>query len=139
MTQEDIDLVAGDFNGASWRRKTVPEQQYERTLEEAFRKARLPVPLGSTPLLGLGGVPHALADVCGFVKPPNSHSELLTRWRGAFESDREDFGLSPKDQTSHYESWLHPSHVSTPLVERVHVDMINGDQEVPNAGCTSQR
>ena len=36
-TQEDIDLVSGDFNGASCRRQREPQQQYDITLEEAFK------------------------------------------------------------------------------------------------------
>ena len=31
IIREDIYLVAGDFNGASWRRKTGVEQQYHST------------------------------------------------------------------------------------------------------------
>ena len=51
-----------------------PAQQYESTLEEALKNARLPVPLGSTPLWAQV-VFREWTDVCGFVKPPNSHSE----------------------------------------------------------------
>ena len=46
MIEEDIDLVAGDLKGASWRRKVGAEQPYDSTLGEALKNARLPGPLG---------------------------------------------------------------------------------------------
>ena len=62
--QEGIDVVAGDFNGASWHRKRRLVLQYDSTLEEASKNARLLVPLGFTPLQGPGGIPHECTDVC---------------------------------------------------------------------------
>ena len=50
--QEDIDLVAGDFNGASWRHKTGPAQQCDSSLD-------LPT------IVGPGGILHEGTDVCG--------------------------------------------------------------------------
>ena len=50
ITQEDVDMVAGDFNGATWRRKSGPEQQYDRTPEEASTNAKLLVPPGTSPM-----------------------------------------------------------------------------------------
>ena len=47
MTQEEVHIVAYDFNGASWWRRSGPEEQFDRTLEEAFKNTMLPVP-GST-------------------------------------------------------------------------------------------
>ena len=35
---------------------------------------------------------------------------------GAFQTNRQDLGLSSKDLTCHHEVWIHLSHVSTPLV-----------------------
>ena len=43
-------MVAGDFNGARWRRRSGPDQQFDRTLVEAFKNGKLPVPPGSSPL-----------------------------------------------------------------------------------------
>ena len=43
---EDVDMVAGDFNGASWRYTSGPYQQFDGALEEAFKNARLLVPPG---------------------------------------------------------------------------------------------
>ena len=42
--QHDIGLVAVDFNGANWRRRAGLERQYDSTLEEALKKARLLLP-----------------------------------------------------------------------------------------------
>ena len=76
MIRENIDFVEGDFNGASWRRETGPKQHCDSTLEEALNNARLLVHPRSTPLWGSGGIPSEWTDVCGFVKPPNSHFRL---------------------------------------------------------------
>ena len=42
MIREDIDLVAGDFNGTSWRRKVGADQQYDSTLGDAFKRRQTP-------------------------------------------------------------------------------------------------
>ena len=86
-------VVAGDFNGACWRRKTGLEQQFDSSLEEAFKNAKLLVPSGFSPLWGLGGLPNELTDVCGFVKPHKSQTDWLIRRHGASENDREELGL----------------------------------------------
>ena len=54
MVQDDVGMVAGDFNGASWRRKSGPDQQFDfdSPLKEAFKNTKLLVPPGSTPLWG---------------------------------------------------------------------------------------
>ena len=57
LLHEEMDMVAGDFNGASWRRVSGPEQQFDSTLGEAFKNAQLPVPNRLTPLWGAGGIP----------------------------------------------------------------------------------
>ena len=114
MTHEDVDMLAGDFTGASWRRKTGPDQQFDRTLGEALKNARLPVPPGPH---HCGRRPRGIPSewtrvwVC---QAANSQSEWLTRKHGAFEINQQDLGLSPKDQTSHHKTWIHTSHVSTP-------------------------
>ena len=51
LMQAIIDLVAGDFNSTSWRRKVAADQQYDSTLEVAYALFR--VPLGPTPLWAL--------------------------------------------------------------------------------------
>ena len=73
----DIDMVAGDFNGASWRHRSGPDQQFDSTLEETFKNA------------------NRWTDVCGFVKPARSQSEWIIRKHGAFEINQRDLGLEP--------------------------------------------
>ena len=68
MHQEQVDTESGDFNGAAWRRKWCKDQRRDSTIEEAFANTNLPIPLGSTPLLGPVGVPGEWADACGFIK-----------------------------------------------------------------------
>ena len=109
-------VVAGDLKGASWRRRSGSDQQFDGTFEEAFKNAKLPVPLGSTPLWVPGGIPSEWTDVCGFVKPPRSQSGWLIRNTGAFEINLQELGLSSKDQTCHHEVWRWISHGSTPRV-----------------------
>ena len=42
IVQDDVGMVAGDFNGVSWRRKSGPDQQFDSPLEEAFKDAKAP-------------------------------------------------------------------------------------------------
>ena len=58
------------------------------------------------------GVPGEWSDVCGFVKPPRSRSEWPIRKHEAFEINRQELELTPKDQSCHYEVWMRLSHVS---------------------------
>ena len=44
MYQEQVDMVAGDFNGAAWRRRSGNEQLHDSTIEEAFANTNLPIP-----------------------------------------------------------------------------------------------
>ena len=66
MISQDIDLVAGDFNGAAWRCRS---RDGLSSIEGAFADCALPTPPGSTPLWGPGSIPNSWADVCGFLKP----------------------------------------------------------------------
>ena len=65
--QENVDLAAGDFNGASWRRKPGPQRQLDGTIEDMFQNAKLPSPPSPSPLWEPGGVPAEWSVVCGFV------------------------------------------------------------------------
>ena len=47
MISQDVDLVAGDFNGTAWRCRS---RNNLSTLDEAFADCVLPTPLGPTPL-----------------------------------------------------------------------------------------
>ena len=54
MLDEKVDLVAGDFNKAAWRRDNGNNISI---IEEAFADCALPMPPGPTPLWVLGTVP----------------------------------------------------------------------------------
>ena len=61
---QQVDMVAGDFKGAAWRRKRGEGQQCVSTIEEAFADTNLLVPLRPyTPVVD--GVPDERSDVCG--------------------------------------------------------------------------
>ena len=76
MLEEHVDVVAGDFNGAAWRRDN---SAYSFSIiEEAFADCALPMP--SQPphhCGGQGAVPGMWADVCGFLNLPDSDQ----RWK----------------------------------------------------------
>ena len=104
MIGQQIDLVAGDFNGTAWRcgnRKNIS------TIEEAFADCALPTPPGPAPLWGPGSIPNNWADVCGFLKPTGSDRYWKVRMHGAFSIPRKTLGLRPTDQCCHHETWLH--------------------------------
>ena len=104
MLKENVDLVAGDFNGAAWRRDNSNNFSI---IEEAFADCALPMPPGPTPLWGPGSIPGNWADVCGFLKPPESDRQWKVRLHGAFSIPRDVLGLRPNDQSCHHEAWLH--------------------------------
>ena len=106
MTSQQVDLVAGDFNKTAWR-STSKGNITRSTIEEAFSECNLPTPPGSTPLWGPGSVPDFWTDVCGFLKPPDSHRFRKVRKHGAFAIPRKALGLRDQDRSSHHETWLH--------------------------------
>ena len=79
MHQQQVDLVAGDFNGAAWRRQSGGDARSFSSIEEAFVNTSLPLPPGATPL-----GPSEWSDVCGFSKPLGSEHEWQVRTHGAF-------------------------------------------------------
>ena len=81
MLEEHVDLVVGDINGAAWRRQ--PGDCNLSIIEEAFAGSDLPMPPGPTPLWSPGAVPGDWADLCGFLKPPNSYGRWKVRQHGA--------------------------------------------------------
>ena len=97
-----------------------PDMQYRSILEEAFKNHEVLRATGPHTVVGLGGTPHEWTDVCGLVNPLllNSQKECLVRKHGAFGINRKEFRLSVKDHTSHHETWIHLSHVSTLRVEQ---------------------
>ena len=54
MISQEVDLVAGDFNGTAWRHRGKDNFS---TIDEAFLDSILPTPPGATPLWGLGSIP----------------------------------------------------------------------------------
>ena len=104
MLNENVDLVAGDFNGAAWRRDN---SNNIGIIEEGFADCALPMPPGPTQLWGPGSNPGNWADVCGFLKPPESDRQCQVRLHGAFSSSCDVLGLRPTDQSCHHEAWLH--------------------------------
>ena len=67
----------------------------------------LPMPPGPTPLWRPGSIPGSWADVCGFLKLPESDRQWKVRLHGAFSILREVLGLCPNDQSCQHEAWLH--------------------------------
>ena len=101
---QHVHLVAGDFNGTAWRcsnRNTIS------TIDEAFADFALPTPPGPTPLWGPGSIPNNWADVCGFLKPPDSDRYWKVRIQGAFSIPHKTPGLRTTDQSCHHETRLH--------------------------------
>ena len=78
MHQEQVDMVAGDFNGAAWRRRSGNEQRRNSTIERAFANTILPIPHGPTALWGPGGVPGEW-PMCG-----GSSSHPVSKLSGIF-------------------------------------------------------
>ena len=92
MIGQHVDLVAGDFNGTAWR---CSNRNNISTVDEAFADCALPTPPGPTPLWGPESIPNNWADVCGFLKPPDSDRYWKVRIHGAFSTPHQNSGLSP--------------------------------------------
>ena len=52
MLQEQVDMVAGDFNGAAGRRQSGSDPRPISIIEEAFVNTNLPVPPGPFTVVG---------------------------------------------------------------------------------------
>ena len=107
MDQQQVDLVAGDFDGSAWRRQSGSDSRIISSIEETFVNTNLPLPPGPTPLWRAGGVPGEWSDVCGFFKPPGSENEWQVRMHGAFTIPHSTLGLKEKAQSCHHEVWIH--------------------------------
>ena len=83
MIGQQIDVVAGDFNGTEWRCRS---RNNISTIDEAFTDCAWPTPPGRTPLWRPGSIPNNRADVCGFLKPPGSDRIFKVRMHGASPS-----------------------------------------------------
>ena len=104
MLKENVDLVAGDFNGGAWRRDN---RNNISIIEEAFADCALPMPPAPHHCGGPGSIPGNWADVCRFLKPPASDRQWKVRLHGAFSLPHDALGLRPDDQSCHHEAWLH--------------------------------
>ena len=97
MISQEVDLVAGDFNGTAWRCRSRVNLS---TIDGAFADCALPTPPGPTPLWGSGSIPNNWADVCGFLNPPpppRSQRFWKVSEHGAFSIPRQALGLRPND------------------------------------------
>ena len=113
MLQEHVEMVAGDFNGASWRRPCGSDRHFISIVREAVANTNLPMPPGPTPLWGPGSVLGEWADVCGFLKPLCSEPERHVQMHGPFTTSYGTLGLREKDQSCHHEVWMHVSHANS--------------------------
>ena len=104
MISQEVDLVAGDFQGTAWRCRSRDNLS---TVDEAFADCALPTPPGPTPLWRPGSIPNNWADVCGFLKPQGSQRFWRVNKHDAFSHPRKALGLRPNDQSCHHETWLH--------------------------------
>ena len=104
MISQNIDLIAGDFNGAAWRCRS---RDNFRSIDEVFSDYALQTPPGPPPLRRPGSIPDNWTDVCGFLKPPGSQKFWKVSKHGAFSILRQALGLRANDQSCHHETWLH--------------------------------
>ena len=104
MISQEVDLVAGDFNGTAWRHRGKDNLS---PIDEAFLDSILPTPLDPTPLLGPGSIPDNWADVFGFLKTPCIQRSWKVNKHGAFSIPRKALGLRPNYPSCHHETWLH--------------------------------
>ena len=102
MISQQVDVVAGDFNGTAWRCRS---RNNISTIDEAFTDCALPP--GPTPLWGPGSIPNNWAKVCGFLKPQGSDRYWKVRMHGAFSIPRKTLGLRPTGQSCHHETCHH--------------------------------
>ena len=104
ILDEKVDLVAGDFNGAAWRRDNSNNISI---IEDAFADCALPMPPGPTPLWRPRSIPGSWAGVCGFLKPPDSDGQWKVRQHGVISILHKALGIRPTDQSCHHEACLH--------------------------------
>ena len=82
----------------------MQKQRQHKYIDEA--DCALPTPPGPRPLWGPGSIPNNWADVCGFLKPPDSDWYWKVRMHGAFSLPLKTLGLLPTDQSCHHETRL---------------------------------
>ena len=97
MISQNIDLVAGDFNGAAWRCRS---RDNISSIDEAFADSALPTPPGPTPLWEPGSIPNNWGDVCCFPKPHGSQKFWKVNKHGAFSIPHHIVGPIREDSKS---------------------------------------
>ena len=113
MCQEQIDMVAGDFNGAAWRQKSGDDQQRDSTIEEAFANTNLPIPRHC-------GVQETFQENGPTYVDSSSRRIQTVSGRyavTAFEINRDVLGIRPTDQSCHHVARIHLSHANARLVD----------------------
>ena len=98
MLGEQVDLVAGDFNGAAWR---CNDGNKICTIEEAFADFVLPT------LPGTRFDPKQTLTFVGPLNRPNLIGIGKFDFTAPFSIPHEAQGLRPTDQSCHHETWLH--------------------------------
>ena len=104
MISQEVDLVAGDFNGTAWRYRGKDNL---RTIDEAFLDSILPTPPGAPTIVGTLDP----FRTTGQTSADFSNHPVLTVFgmknHGAYSIPRKTLGLRPNDQSCHHETWLH--------------------------------
>ena len=129
MQQEQVDMVAGDFIGAAWRRMRGEDQQCVSTIEEASCKHQPATTGRPCTLVGSGGVQDEWSDVCGFIKPPGSETEWQIRMHRAFRSIARILATKPTDQSCHHDVWIHLLRVNAWQVMRERQSSTNTERQ----------
>ena len=102
MISQEVDLVAGDFNGTAWRCRSRDNLS---TIDEAFSDCALPTSPGLPTVAGTRihseqlGRRLWISQTTGFPTFLEKH--------GAFSIPRKALGVRPNDQSCHHETWLH--------------------------------
>ena len=96
VISQEVDLVAGVFNGTAWRHVLLTKHFWT----VSCLRHRAP------PLWRPGSIPDIWADVCGFLNPFGSHQSWKVNKHGAFSILLKTLGLRPSDQSCHHETWL---------------------------------
>ena len=97
MSQEQVDMVAGDFNGAACR-QSGSDHRHISTIAEAFANTYLPFPPGAPPL----EMCQANGLTCAVLrKPLGSENEWQIRIHGAFKIPHDTLGITRRNQSCH--------------------------------------
>ena len=125
MLKEKLDLVAGDFNDAAWRRDNSNDFSI---IEEAFADCALPTPHWPSTIVvtWIDSWQLGLTCVC-FLNGLNPNDSGKVRFHGAIAILRDVLGLRLNDQSCHHEAWFHldfvgPHDTITPAGETLSKD-----------------